>query len=415
MLKWVYETEHPVDDVPVVGEDGKIYLPGPSGLHAIGPDGMLQWTSATGTSTPAIDTSGTIYAAGGNYLYAVNPDGTLKWTFKAGDVISSSPAIGLDGAVYVGSHDSSFYAVNSNGTLKWSYKTGNWVDSPAAIGPDGTIYVGADDGNLHAFSPGGVLKWRFPTSPDMSSGPVIGAEGTIYSGEDGSLYALNPDGSLQWKYSEGGNQPSLDFQGAIYMSSSPPGLRAFFLDGTVKWTYYDTWLKWQMAIGTDGMIYVASNDRSTDTTYSYLHAIGSDGQLKWKYELGPVRVDSSPIIGGEGLIYIGTEEGLYAIGDATDTSRPEKVSIPESYALLENYPNPFNPATTISYELPEAARVTLEVFDPFGRKVRVLADQQQPAGWHQVSFDGSGLPSGLYFYRLQAGSFSETRSMMLVK
>jgi len=83
--------------------------------------------------------------------------------------------------------------------------------------------------------------------------------------------------------------------------------------------------------------------------------------------------------------------------------------------LEGNYPNPFNPATEIRYDLPEAVHVQLVVYDVLGRQVRVLVDQPMSAGTHAVTWDASGLPSGTYLYRLTAGAFTETKAMTLFK
>ncbi|WP_456429450.1 T9SS type A sorting domain-containing protein [Rhodocaloribacter sp.] len=91
------------------------------------------------------------------------------------------------------------------------------------------------------------------------------------------------------------------------------------------------------------------------------------------------------------------------------------VSVPDAYGLGQNYPNPFNPATRIVYALPEGGPVRLTVFDALGREIRVLVDGDRPAGEHTATFDAGALPSGLYFYRIEAGAFAETRTMMLVK
>jgi uncharacterized membrane protein len=90
-------------------------------------------------------------------------------------------------------------------------------------------------------------------------------------------------------------------------------------------------------------------------------------------------------------------------------------SVPNEFRLQQNYPNPFNPTTTVSYALPGPAEVMLTVYDVLGRQARVLALGPKPAGVHEVVFDATGLPSGIYFYRLQAGDYVETRRMVLVK
>ncbi len=84
-------------------------------------------------------------------------------------------------------------------------------------------------------------------------------------------------------------------------------------------------------------------------------------------------------------------------------------------SLGENYPNPFNPATIIRLTLPEATNVSLTVYDAVGREARKLADRVFSEGLHEITFDASSLPSGLYFYTIRAGGYTKTRSMMLAK
>jgi len=90
-------------------------------------------------------------------------------------------------------------------------------------------------------------------------------------------------------------------------------------------------------------------------------------------------------------------------------------AVPERAALEAAYPNPFNPQTTIRYALPEEVSVRLTVYDVLGREVAVLVDGVQPAGTHTAVFEAAGLPSGVYLYRLKAGTFAETRRLTLSK
>ncbi len=90
-------------------------------------------------------------------------------------------------------------------------------------------------------------------------------------------------------------------------------------------------------------------------------------------------------------------------------------SIPLSYALYDNYPNPFNPQTVVRFDLPQSDNVRLEIFDLLGRRVATLLDERRSAGTHNVTFDAGSLASGVYLYRLSTGSFIQTRKMILLR
>jgi hypothetical protein len=93
----------------------------------------------------------------------------------------------------------------------------------------------------------------------------------------------------------------------------------------------------------------------------------------------------------------------------------KEATLPSSYALHQNYPNPFNPRTQISFSLPQASHVTLEIYNVLGQRVATLADGDLEAGHHTVSWDAAGLASGVYFYRLTAGQFTDRKKMLLLK
>ncbi len=92
-----------------------------------------------------------------------------------------------------------------------------------------------------------------------------------------------------------------------------------------------------------------------------------------------------------------------------------KDALPKAYRLEQNYPNPFNPTTVIEYDLPIAGRISLKVFDLLGREIATLVVGRMEAGVHQVTFDASRLTSGVYFYKLQAGSFVASKKLVLLK
>lgn len=122
-------------------------------------------------------------------------------------------------------------------------------------------------------------------------------------------------------------------------------------------------------------------------------------------------------IGPNGNLYVGTGlRGIWKSSQGVTSVTSEGISgYPKQFALLQNYPNPFNPATTISFTLPSRSFVSLKVFDGLGREVATIVSGEMSAGSYSKQWDASGLPSGVYFYRLQAGSFTETKKLILLR
>jgi len=99
----------------------------------------------------------------------------------------------------------------------------------------------------------------------------------------------------------------------------------------------------------------------------------------------------------------------------TVSAEEEFVEVPDEFSLNQNFPNPFNPTTVISFNLPEATEVTLAVYNVVGQKVATLIDQQMTAGSHRFDFDASNLSSGVYLYKITAGNFVQSRKLTLIK
>ncbi len=364
-IKWIFKPSDYnllFESSATIGPDGTIYVGSHENkFYAINPDGTEKWMFDSGEpvlivggmsdgykkgiqSSAAIADDGTVYIRSfSNFLFAINPDGTEKWRFpvRVSADTWSSPTIGPDGTIYVGSEGGegrkgNIHAINSDGTEKWTFKTDSDVFPTVAIADDGTIYSGSGgDGHFHALNPSGSQKWNFRTGRHTESSVAIGSDGTLYFGNwDNKVYALDPNGKKKWEYLTGGDgivaSPAIAEDGTIYMNADDGYFYAFNPDGTVKWKY-DTGEPAETSsspsIGADGTVYFGVS--WSEDTPNFL-ALNPDGTLKWGQNVGGV--SASPSIGEDGTIYIATHGGLYALGgpDAPEeTPEPEQNEQPE--------------------------------------------------------------------------------------
>jgi hypothetical protein len=116
-------------------------------------------------------------------------------------------------------------------------------------------------------------------------------------------------------------------------------------------------------------------------------------------------------------LFAGTRNGFVCKRPLSEmiTGIGEQLSPPSVYTLSQNYPNPFNPSTKIKYKIPELTDVELKIYNVLGSEVITLVNETRSIGIYEVDFIATGLQSGIYFYRLQAGSFVETKKMVLMK
>jgi hypothetical protein len=113
-----------------------------------------------------------------------------------------------------------------------------------------------------------------------------------------------------------------------------------------------------------------------------------------------------------------SQSGLFsflALGRYVTSAGTEESPVPAEFFLWQNFPNPFNPSTTIRYALPNTSYVTLTVYNTLGQQVALPQNGEQEAGHHEVKFDGRNLASGVYFYRIRAGDFVETKRLLLMR
>ena len=203
-------------------------------------------------SSPAVGSDGRIcVGSGDNNLYTLNSIGTLVWSYTTVNDIKSSPAINLDDGICVGSNDKNVYYFSSTGSFLWSYFIGtnaaDIAESSPAIGDNGTIYVQARL-KLLALNSTGSLLWSFSTAgagAASHSSPALWTNGQIYDGASNSkiLYSINSNCSLVWSYLTNGtleSSPVITSDGRAYIGSIDKNIYAFTHTGSLIWSYLTT-------------------------------------------------------------------------------------------------------------------------------------------------------------------------------
>ena len=286
-------------------------------------------------TSPAIGADGTVYVGSedGN-LYAIDPEtGDEIWRFPAGVAVLSSPAVGADNTIFFGTQNS-LYALKPNGALKWSFDVGDYVFSSPAISSDGrVIYVGSSNGGLYAINATGTMKWPqpFQTGDKITSSPAIGHDGldeVIYVGsQDRHVYAVAADnGALKWQFAtnvEVYGSPAVGADGRVYVGECETGSAEtynfkFFcinVDGTKRWQFNGgTGFYSSPAIGSDDTIYVGTWD-------GYLAVFRPNGSVSWSVQTSPPSdINSSPAVGANDVVYVGCKDGnFYAFQDPAIT------------------------------------------------------------------------------------------------
>ena len=142
-----------------------------------------------------------------------------------------------------------------------------------------------------------------------------------------------------------------------------------------------------------------------------------DPYLIWAIHAGGNPPSILPQPGDSFLLKINKPFTVLDVFEFTGSMNPiiSRNTIPDNFSLFSNYPNPFNPTTTISWQLVVSSPVKLTIYNLRGQKVATLIDQRQAAGFHKLTFDASELASGVYFYRLKAGKHVACRKMVLLK
>jgi hypothetical protein len=324
------------------------------------------------------------------------------------------------------------------------------------VGPDGAVYVA---GRLY-FTNAQFAVAKSSTVQDTSVTPAFDWGVVVDMGGEHHFsigYGPNPGGLLgqAWIDADRSSGPNA---GNLYVlcSVDPPGadpMDVHFVrstDGGVSWTApmkvndNPDSTSWQwfgtMAVAPTGRIdaiWLDTRDNPGSVSSSLYHAYSIDGGTSWSAN-ARLSDEFNPLVGwpqqdklGDYYDMVSDENGAHIAWAATFNGEQDVYysrltvvtgaetdpgnNMPKVFSLSQNYPNPFNPTTTIDYEVPDRVLVNLQVFDVLGREVSTLVREMREAGTHSVTWDAASQPSGVFFYRLQAGGFVGTRKLVLMR
>ena len=260
---------------------------------------------------------------------------------------------------------------------------------------NGIIYLFNSDGEVFAYNIS-TNTWTTKTSNTASG--TWDMSSILYQNE---VYIIGWSNSAFYKYT-----PSSDQWTPLANSPYPVGACAF---GVIN-----------------NLIYCVGGNADGATTASYKSIIVYDITTNsWAIDAQELSSKRHWMATAEyqgGLYVVGGIDSLSLAVDIVEEIVPQgtadvkqETEIPSNYFLKQNYPNPFNPSTKISYSIPAISFITLKVYDLLGNEVATLVNEEKPSGTYEVEFSAIGLTSGIYFYKLTAGNFSETKKMILMK
>lgn len=383
------------------------------------------------------------------YAQRINSSGAMLWTAN-GVVICNQAAAqrgpklvsdGSGGAFITwydnraGNYDIYDQRVGTAGAVQWTTNgvavctmaTDQLKPDICSDGASGVIITWSDyrsttDFNIYAqrIGPSGAIVWAVDgvvmnnnvaydqTDPKIVSDGMGGAiiSWTDYrTGTTADIYAqrVNSTGAVQWTAT-----------GVIICTSANDQIKSQLVSD-----------------GNSGAYIVWEDHRNAGNSDIYAQRIASNAAINWAatgFAICTAANDQlSPMIvsnGSQGAIVVwqdyrsGNNFDIYEMGFNTSgllainkNGNPE----PEEFTLSQNYPNPFNPATVINYQLPKTSNVKVSIYDATGQEVSILVNESQNAGNHSIEWNATAFSSGVYFYRLEAGSFVSNKKMMLIK
>jgi len=272
-----------------------------------------------------------------------------------------------------------------------------WIVQDAMVMPGPNVFNFIDPGVTNMGVYDGVFRWRLTSQPVGPHG--FGLVDTVACpGMTCGTYAFDFVGEVEDYIIE-------DMQLSVELQS----FEAIAGDGLVS-------LRWSTASETNNDHFVLYKRTSGEENFSTVATITGSGTTSQQHNYEYV---DQAVVNGVTYEYRLADvdiNGVEILHDMTVSATPAGTpTVPTTYALYQNYPNPFNPITTIGFDIKETGKVTLKIYNLLGREVVTLVNREIPAGSHSITWDASGLASGIYLYQLQAGDYRATKKLVLMK
>jgi photosystem II stability/assembly factor-like uncharacterized protein len=405
-------------------EMGNNLFAGTYGGIFISSDSGARWTAVNNRLTNAIITS---IVSVDNYLFAATQgNGLMESTDNGNNWFQCDNGLNqfyIPSLAVIGKH---IFAASEDGIFVSSNYGANWTKTNAEFDFPGFIPLSADGTNL--FVEG--MKNIFVTSDYGNSwtetNSQIGGKNIYYYTRSGG-FILASTGNCDYYFSpDNGNS----WIPVTYLKTYKKGACSFLVSGStiligttsgilISADKGANWAFTTIGSSSDDIKALAASGKYLFAgTYENGVFISADNGLNWKQintGLTYFNINNLAVAGNN--LFAGMSGGIWkrSLSEILTPIEESKSELPVAYTLAQNYPNPFNPTTTISYTVPSNSFVSLKVHDALGREVAVLVNEVKAPGSYKVNFNGSGLSSGIYFYHIQAGIFTDTKKLVLLK
>lgn len=453
---------------PCIDDQGFLYFGTKSGTlikvsMVRGESPQILWNVSVGSSfyaSPVVDADGILYVGSiDSKVYAIDTyDGSTIWTYTTSGSIRTTPAISNSGRIYVGNEVGELLGLRNEGNSalrEWYYKHGAGFGGSILCHGD-MVYAGGMDGKIVGFyNPLGAGR------ADIS-GPSVPIWGTFQGNNQRTGIQAIHENLTAGSVRAGWNLVSLSVnigddvlrqRQAVFPTSISPAFsfQLGYSEQDVLTNGIGYWLKfdraqiakvigdtilidsiavvegWNLIGSVTIPIHVATvlSDPPSMTTSQFFDYTGRyetanyirPGRGYWvkASQAGTLILSAGSQATAQTIRIIRTTELPPPPPDEIFDNVEPRALLPGQFQLQQNFPNPFNPSTVIQYQLPIAAHVRLSIHNTLGSTVMTLVDEQQSAGSHSVTFDAADLPSGVYLYRLNAGSYTETKKLVVVR